>query len=71
MITLALSLPVCFQRLLRSVLDGCAGISADANILINYARTASQRHFYVYQVPEFSHVDIYVHDSAIAGAHSR
>ncbi len=28
-----------------------AGITADANILINYARTAAQRYFYAYQEP--------------------
>ena len=32
----------------RNVIAGVAGITADANSLVNYARTAAQRHLYSY-----------------------
>lgn len=32
----------------RNVISGVAGITADANSLVNYARAAAQRHLFVY-----------------------
>lgn len=34
--------------LLRNVIAGVAGLTADANSLVNYARTAAQTHLYSY-----------------------
>ena len=32
----------------RNVVSGVAGITADANSLVNYARSAAQRHLFLY-----------------------
>jgi len=35
-------------KLYRNVIGGVAGLTADANSLVNYARTAAQRHLLAY-----------------------
>lgn len=45
--------PACDRSLLcyllrRNVVGGVAGITADANSLVNYARQAAQRHLFMY-----------------------
>lgn len=40
-----------FLPRIRNVLGGVAGLTADANSLINYARQASQRHLFSYNEP--------------------
>lgn len=48
-----MSLYVCIEDELythepRNVVGGVAGITADANSLVNYARQAAQRHLFMY-----------------------
>lgn len=40
---------ICFPYLINSnILAGVAGITSDANSLVNYARTAAQKHLFSY-----------------------